>query len=152
MGASTSKALDAVAWLILLLLFEAENQLVSYLRTARYAGLVLRVVRLAAGAGVIAATVGYVFENDVLDALNSAVWIAIVVLLEVEIRYRVRQARALFAAIAAALYGTLALLVVMWALRHQWFDAYDALLWLVAFATLELDVLSQTKRVELRLR
>ena len=29
--------------------------------------------------------------------------------------------------------------------RGEWFDAYDALLWLVAFVTLELDVLGRAK-------
>jgi len=33
-------------------------------------------------------------------------------------------------------------LVAAWLWRGDWFDAYDAALWLVAFATLEMDLLS----------
>jgi hypothetical protein len=29
----------------------------------------------------------------------------------------------------------------VWAGRGEWFDAYDAMLWLVAFATIEINVL-----------
>jgi hypothetical protein len=29
---------------------------------------------------------------------------------------------------------------LLWAWRGEWFDAYDALLWLVAFAAIEMDV------------
>jgi hypothetical protein len=106
----------------------------------------LRTLRLTAGAGVVAATLWYVFENDILDALNSTLWIAVVVLLEIQVRYRDRaqRARLAFSIVAAGLYGALALLVVIWASRNQWFDAYDALLWLVAFAAIELDVTGKT--------
>ncbi|HEV7391965.1 MAG TPA: hypothetical protein VGO08_10000 [Burkholderiales bacterium] len=140
-GGSISKALDAAAWLTLLLLFEAETQFATQVRSKRQRATV-RTLRLAAAAGVVAATIGYVLEDDILDALNSAVWIAVVVLLEIQMRFRdhVQRARLAFAAVAASLYGALALLVVIWASRGQWFDAYDALLWLVAFGALELDL------------
>jgi hypothetical protein len=83
----------------------------------------------------------YVFEGNVLDTVNSVLWIGVVLLLEVEFRYpgAVARARAAFAATALALYGGLAVLVAIWAWRGEWFDAYDALVWLVAFATLEVD-------------
>jgi hypothetical protein len=58
----------------------------------------------------------------------------------VRFRDRVQRARLAYATVAASLYGALALLVVIWASRGQWFDAYDALLWLVAFGALELDL------------
>jgi hypothetical protein len=140
-GGSISKALDAAAWLTLLLLFEAETEFATQLRSKRQRAIV-RTVRLAAAAGVVAATIGYMLEDDVLDALNSAVWIAVVVLLEIQVRFRdrVQRARLAYATVAASLYGALALLVVIWASRGQWFDAYDALLWLVAFGALELDL------------
>jgi hypothetical protein len=140
-GGSISKALDAAAWLTLLLLFEAETQFATQLRSKRQRAIV-RTVRLAAAAGVVAATIGYMLEDDVLDALNSAVWIAVVVLLEIQVRFRdrVQRARLAYPTVATSLYGALALLVVIWASRDQWFDAYDALLWLVAFGALELDL------------
>ena len=141
-GAS-SKAIDAGAWLVLLALFEAENLYAARLESASRR-MALRTVRLVAAAGVVAATIGYVFENNVLDATNSALWIAVVVLLETQVRYRnsMPGGPIVFTAVAVALYGGLAVLVVVWAASGLWFDAYDALLWLIAFVTIELDVAS----------
>lgn len=137
-----SKAVDAAAWLALLLLFEAETGLSHRMRSER-ARSALRAARLIAGAGVIAATAAYVFEENVLDAANSVLWIAVVVLLELEVRWPdlVARGRAAFAVCATVLYGALAVPVALWALRGEWVDAYDALIWLIAFATIELDVM-----------
>ena len=83
-------------------------------------------------------------ERESLDAINSGLWIAVVVLLEIEVRRPrdVARFRPWFAAAAAMLYTALALLVLTWGWRGEWLDAYDALLWLVAFAIIEMDVLA----------
>ena len=137
-GESLSRAIDALAWLTLLALFHAETAHASRRVLVRWA-------RLAAAAGVFAATVGYVFEENVLDAVNSVLWIAVVAMLEIQVRYghAVRRLRIAFSVLAAVLYGALALLVLVWALRGMWFDAYDALLWLTAFAAIELDLVKR---------
>ena len=54
---------------------------------------------------------------------------------------RVARNRRLFTGVAVALYSAIALLIPLWALRGQWFDAYDAALWLIAFALIEKDAL-----------
>jgi hypothetical protein len=138
-----AKGLDAAAWLILLALFALETGFAARVRTPR-AALAMRTVRLIAAAGVCVAGVGYVLEEDSLDAVNTALWIAVVVLLEVEVRHprEVARLRTGFTATAATLYAGLAVLVLIWGWRGEWFDAYDALLWLIAFATIEMDVLA----------
>jgi hypothetical protein len=143
--ATASKGIDAAAWLTLFVLFEAETSFADRLSSAR-AKAALRLLRLVAAAGVFTATIGYVFEDNALDAVNSALWIAVVVLLELELRFpRVAaRHRGIFGAAAVALYGGLGLLVALWALRGMWIDAYDAALWLTAFATLELDILRRS--------
>ena len=141
---TTSKAVDAAAWLVLLVLFELEARLTS---TGARVTSALRIARLMAAAGVFAATAGYLFEENVLDAINSALWIAVVVLLEFQFRKPalVAGSRRVFTAIACALYGGLALPVLVWAWRREYFDAYDALLWLVAFATIEYEAADLTR-------
>ena len=138
-----SKGLDAIAWLVLLALFALETGFAAHLRAPR-ATLAVRTLRLIAAAGVCVAGIAYVLEEDSLDAVNTALWIAVVVLLEVEVRHprEVARLRAGFTAAAAALYAALAVLVLIWGWRSEWFDAYDALLWLIAFATIEMDVLA----------
>jgi hypothetical protein len=138
-----SKGLDAAAWLVLLALFMLETGFAAHVRTLR-SSIAMRTVRLIAAAGICAAGIGYVLEQDSLDAVNTALWIAVVVLLEIEVRHpdEVARLRTGFTVTAATLYSGLAVLVPIWAWRGEWFDAYDALLWLVAFATIEMDVLA----------
>jgi hypothetical protein len=142
-----SQALDATAWLTLLALFELETGFAGRFR-AGGAAIAIRGTRLAAAAAVIAAATGYFHQNEWLDAVNTGLWMAVVVLLEFEVRFprAVTRRRISFAATATALYAGLAVLVLIWAWRREWFDAYDALLWLTAFAMIEMDVLRISPR------
>ena len=137
-----SEGLDSIAWLALLALFELETGFGRVLR-AGPAIAAVHGVRFAALAAVGAAAMGFLYNNEWLDAANSGLWIAVVVLLEVEVRRPAAVAvhRALFTAAAATLYSGLGLLVLVWLWHGEWFDAYDAALWLVAFATIEMNVL-----------
>jgi len=139
---SPSEALDATAWLVLLALFLAETAVGARLR-AGGARMAVRGARFAAALTIAAAAVGYVNDQAWLDVVNTVLWIAVVVLLEIELRRGaiVARHRIRFAIAAAALYAGIAALVPIWAWRGEWFDAYDALLWLAAFATIEMDVL-----------
>jgi hypothetical protein len=142
-----SKGLDAAAWLMLLALFMLETGFAGRIYAPR-ATIAMRALRLVAAAAVCAAGIGYIIEQDSLDAINSGLWIAVVVLLEVEVRrpQDIALYRTWFTATAVMLYTGLAVLVLAWGWRGEWFDAYDALLWLIAFATIEMDVLTATRR------
>lgn len=147
LGGRLSAALDAVAWLILLVLFEWE----AAGRTGHlglWATRTLEAVRALAIVGVAVAAFAFLEEGIWLDAANSALWISVVVLLEVEVRcpVLVLLQRPLFKALAAMLYGALGLLVLVWAWRGEWLDAYDALIWLIAFAIIEMDMLNLSDR------
>ena len=93
------------------------------------------------------AAIGYAVQNEWLDAVNTALWIAVVVLLEFEVRSpgAVARRRGWFTATATTLYAGLGALVLVWAWRGDWFDAYDAALWLTAFAMIEMDVLQLSR-------
>ena len=142
-----AKGLDAAGWLALLALYALETAGLESLRAPHEAAAV-RAVRLIAAAAVCAAGIGYIIGRDSLDAINSGLWIAIVVLLEFEVRrpQQVARYRAWFTTTAATLYAGLAVLVVAWVWQGAWLDAYDALLWLIAFATIEMDVLKVTRQ------
>lgn len=144
---TTSEALDSIAWLTLLALFELETGRISRLREGHYIA-AIRAVRLAAVAALVAAMIGYVYEEEWLDALNVGLWCAVVALLEFEVRRpdAVMRNRSVFSAAAIVLYAGLIALVAAWLWRGEWFEAYDAALWLVAFATLEMDVLGLTRK------
>ena len=111
-------------------------------------------VRLAALAAVGVAAAGFLYNKEWLDAVNSGLWIAVVALLELEIRRPATVAvhRARFTAATATLYSGLGAVALFWLWRGEWFDAYDAALWLVAFATIELNVLAAAQRVGVDVR
>lgn len=138
---TASKALDAAAWLVLLALFAAEAMFGERLRAGR-GRFAVRAARLVAGAGVIVAALAYILEENALDAATSALWILVVIVLEAQLRWpqAAAQHRRAFNAAACTLFGGLAVLVALWAAQGLWFDAYDAALWLVAYATIEIDI------------
>jgi len=142
MAGRASEALDSVAWYALLILFMLESARVVRAGSPRLLQ-VVRGLRLAAAVAVGAAAVGYVVEREWLDAVNIILWIAVVILLEAEVRYpaSVARRRAAFTAAAALFYSGLAVLVAVWLARGEWMDAWDAALWLAAFGILELDLL-----------
>jgi hypothetical protein len=142
-----SEALDSVAWLALLVSFELETGFQEPFGGHR-AAVALRVLRLMAAAALAVAAIGYVRDSEWLDAINVGLWIAVVALLEIEVRRAdaVARNRPWFAAAAVALYSGLAVLVVIWLWAREWFDAYDATLWLIAFAIIEMNLLGRTAR------
>lgn len=142
-----SEGLDSIAWLILLALFELETGFGRVLR-ARSVIAAVHGIRFTALVAVGAAAAGFLYNKEWLDAANSGLWIAVVALLELEIRRPATVAvhRARFTAAAATLYSGLGVLVFVWVWRGEWFDAYDAALWLIAFATIEMKVLAAAQR------
>jgi hypothetical protein len=142
-----SEGLDSAAWLTLLVLFELETGFGDRFREGGTAT-AIRAARLVAAAAVCAAAAGYVREKEWLDAINTGFWIVLVALFECQVRYREAAARhrAWFAGATAMLYAGLAVLVLAWAWRGEWFDAYDALLWLTALLIIEINILRGLRR------
>jgi hypothetical protein len=138
---TTSEGLDSAAWLVLLLSFELETGPAGRWIGSRTAVLA-RGCRLVAAAALVVATLGYFRDAEWLDAANMALWIAVVALLEAQVRHPRAAARyrTAFRALAAVTYSALAALALAWGWRGEWFDAYDALLWLVAFAMIEMNI------------
>ena len=142
LSGTASEALDSGAWLALLVAFEMETGMRGRFAEGSLPA-VLRGVRLVAAAAILAAGIGYVRDEEWIDAANAGLWIAVVALLEFEVRHGsyVSLHRPAFKALAAALYCGLSVVVLVWLWREEWLDAYDALLWLVAFATIEMNLL-----------
>jgi hypothetical protein len=140
---TAGEALDSAAWYVLLVLFYWET---SWRRRPPSAALAhgLHVVRYAAGAAIVIAALEYMREHVWLEAVNAWLWIAVVIALEMEVRYpeAVARRRATFVAVTAVLYAGLLAVTAGWIAEGVWLDAYDALLWLLAFAIVEVDLLA----------
>ena len=80
-----------------------------------------------------------------VDVVNAGVWLLVVLLLEIDVRLQEHnrfEGTALYLSTVAkvVLYGTLAGAVVVWAIKGDFVDWWDAFLWLVAFVFIELNV------------
>ncbi|MBM3342083.1 MAG: hypothetical protein FJY56_08230 [Betaproteobacteria bacterium] len=138
-----SEALDSIAWYVLLILFMIETARARPL-CAAHGFTWMHALRALATLAIAASLVLYVREQEWLDAANLFLWIAVVALLEIEMRYPAQVAahHRQFAATATLLYGALGVLVLIWLARHEWMDAWDAAIWLAAFGLLELRILA----------
>jgi hypothetical protein len=143
-----SEALESVAWYVLLTLFLLETKGVQAALSPRALAW-NHALRLAATLAILASAALYVREKEWLDAINLLLWVAVVVVLELEVRRPAALAahRRAFTTAAALLYAALAVLVIIWLARGEWMDAWDAATWLAAFGVLELDVLKSKKHV-----
>jgi len=142
-----SEGLDALAWYLLLALFELETRRPQWSRQPR-ATAALGLLRLLAMAAVAVAAASYLGEGEWLDATNALLWIGVVAVMELEVRLpqdAVRW-RPLVSASSLALYAALTAVALAWLLRGEWLDAYDALLWIAAFALIELDLFRNGNR------
>lgn len=140
-----SEGLDSIAWLVLLALFELETGAAPapHKRAA-----VIHGMRLVAAMAIPVAAVGYFLDREWLDAINSTLWIAVVAILEIQVRFpaAAERYRAWCGVMAAGLYSGLGTVALVWLWRADWFSAYDALLWLLAFVTIEINVLQVLRR------
>jgi hypothetical protein len=140
-----SESVDALAWFVLLALFTVETRAPQWSRILRNA-VALDLLRLIAATAILWAAIAFVREHEWLDAVNAWLWIGVVAVLELEVRasaWAARQRR-LVIAISAALYAGLTGVAAAWLLQGEWFDGYDAALWIAAFALLELDLLRRS--------
>ena len=80
-----------------------------------------------------------------VDVINSAVWLLVVLVLEIDVRLQERnryEGLALKSSNAAkfVLYSLLLLAAIYWGFKGDFVDFWDAFLWLVAFVFIELNV------------
>lgn len=80
-----------------------------------------------------------------VDVINAAVWLLVVMVLEIDVRLQERDryeglALRLSTIAKFVLYSLLLLAAIYWGLKGDFIDFWDAFLWLVAFVFIELNV------------
>lgn len=142
-----SEAVESVAWYALLILFTLESAR-SHAHRKAHALRLMRGVRLLASGAIVVTAVLYLLEKEWLDAVNLSLWVAVVAMLEIEVRHpeAVAARHRAFARTATLLYAGLGVLVLIWLVRREWMDAWDAALWLTAFGLLELKLLQSNHK------
>lgn len=132
-------AVDSLCWVWLLVMFELEtvsdSSVCSTTQTRRWIRNALIVV-------VLAVFGLYVQNNDWLDVCNAMFWFALIALLELELRcpQTVSAYSRSYRLVTLAVFTALLVMVAFWVARAAWLDAYDALLWIVAFAVIDVDI------------
>lgn len=105
--------------------------------------------RLVSGLDQVMASPAGLLEGQrlaLVDVVNSATWILIVILLEIEVRVLTRWGGAsrpvarIANGLKAVFYTTLVVAAVYWGFKGDFLDFWDAALWLFAFVFIELNV------------
>src|SRR5262245_27912955 len=110
-----SEMLDSIAWLVLLVLYELETDF-GLGAHGGWAARTVRGGRLIAATAVVAAAAGYVGEREWLDAINTGLWLALVIIFEWQVRFHAiaTHRRMAFNTAVSLLYGGLAVLIAAW--------------------------------------
>ncbi len=138
-----TSAVDALAWLVLLALYELEANGITLLTEKLMHR--IRDVLIAVIAGVF---FSYIHDSEWLDVANSALWFGLIALLELEVRWpdKVFQYRQSYWLATVTVFAGLIAMVIAWAWQSAWLDVYDAALWIVAFASIEVDIFQLFQR------
>lgn len=138
-----TSAVDELVWLVWLVLYELEANSVAPMAENTLYG--IRKVLIAVVALVF---VRYVHDSKWLDVFNSTLWFALIALLELEVRWpeKVFKYRQSYWLATVTVFAGLIAMVIALAWQSAWLDMYDATLWIVAFASIEMDIVQLLQR------
>jgi hypothetical protein len=138
-----TSAIDAWVWLMLLVLYELEANGAAPMAENRLHG--IRNILIAVIGLVF---VSYVHDREWLDVVNSALWFALIALLELEARWpdKASQYRQSYRLATVAVFAGWIAVAIAWAWQSAWLAVYDATLWIVAFASIEMDIFQLLQR------
>ncbi|WP_426168976.1 hypothetical protein [Sandarakinorhabdus sp. DWP1-3-1] len=138
--ASPTKAIDEVGWLLLLAVFEWETRSANAGRTVSRWALA---VELTGYALAIYAFVQYARTGEWLDLGNSTVWLAISALIVLDVLRPVPAGSAASRRrlqLKVPLYAATLVFALAWGVTGIWLDFWDALLWILCFFIVEINI------------
>jgi len=150
-----AEGLDGLAWVTLLMLFEWETSQLDKPYSSRWERWGIHAGRLLAYAVILHsaweyASADYIAEHGTVDIWNASTWLVIVLLLEYDVYSPGEYARwewHLRNGAKLVLYGALFVYALLWGLRGDWLDTYDALLWILCFFAIEVNVLEFEEQI-----
>jgi hypothetical protein len=131
-------AADAIVWLVLLVIYELESTGIEL--PIPEAG--MRIIRDILIAIIVLVFFGYLLGGELLDAVNALLWFGLIAMLEIEVRWPelARQYARTFWVTTLVIFLGLIAMAGLWLWQQAWLDAYDAILWIVAFGFIEVDI------------
>jgi hypothetical protein len=149
-----AEVLDQIGWLILLGVFEWESTTLHRDYRPREK-LALGAAQAVGYVTVIVGWIGYWLTSQWPEFVNATLWLCVVVLLFADVHWPAHfrsPAWRLRSLLKLATYGGLVGCAVYWAVHGDLLDFYDAVLWIVCFAAVELNIFSFEQKVEEGLR
>ena len=137
-------AIDAGTWLILLAIYELEANSNGFAVSES----VLNKIRTGLIAVIVLVFFSYLHDSEWLDVSNSLLWFGLIAVMELEVRWPdiVFKYANLFWLLTIGIFSGLIAMAGVWLWQQAWLDAYDALLWIVAFGLIEVDIFHFLKR------
>lgn len=134
------KAVDQIGWIILIGVFEWETgRLAQGVPLTRISPPALA-LELAGYACALYALAYYVAVRDLVEIANASAWLAISVLIWVDL-FRPETARSpARATLRRGLYGITLLCAVWWGVDGAWLDFWDAAIWIICFFVIEINI------------
>ena len=142
------EALDAAGWVILLAAYEYETSYFDLDYSSNVEKYTLAIIQ-AVGYGLATyAAVNYAHAGEWFDVVNAGLWIVVCISIGYDIYapgdYRAWEWR-LRNALKFALYGSLFVLAIWWGMQHDLLDSYDAVLWILSFVVIEMNIVRKVK-------
>ncbi len=138
-----TSTIDAWVWLVLLVLYELEAN-----NTAPMAETTLHGIRNVSIIVIGLVFVSYVHDREWMDVINSVLWFLLIALLELEVRWpdKVSKYRQSYRLTTMTVFAGLITVAIDWAYQSAWLAVYDTTLWIVAFASIEMDIFQLLQR------
>jgi len=146
-----NEALDSLGWVLLLGVFEWETRALTepYVNGREKAVLMLLQL-IGYGLAINAARVYFVSE-EWLDFANAAIWLLVCATIIYDVfapgefgthEWRIRNG------VKIGLYAALVVIALWWGFTSDWLDFYDAMLWILCFFVIELNIFKHEVEVE----
>ncbi len=141
--ATANEALDSFGWLILLVVFELETRALDKPYVGRWEQAGIWALQITGYGIAVYATWNYFQIGEWADFVNSVIWLIVCATIIYDVfvpgefgsrEWKIRNG------IKTFLYILLSAVAVYWGVTGDWLDFYDALLWILCFMVIELNI------------
>jgi len=144
-----TEGIESMAWLVLLMLFEWETTQLNKPYVSVHEKRTIFALTMMAYIFIVYSaydytTADYIKANGKLDMYNAITWLLVVILIEYDVYFPGKYYRLEWIVrnvLKVLLYGILFIVAILWWVDGEFFDFYDAFLWIVCFFFIELNIL-----------
>jgi len=143
------EGIESLAWLILLIMFEWETAQLNKPYISVHKNRMIFVLTIIAYIFIIYSAYYYMIpeyikKNGKLDMYNTITWLLVVILIEYDVYFPGKYYRLEWIIrniLKKILYCILFIVAVLWLINGEFFNFYDAFLWIICFFFIELNIL-----------